>query len=176
MIISFLFHATILVAFQKVLPTNWNMEEIRTYSVELIRPPVEDISNDNTSEARIEHLKDRERSVPGDGQDTISLDTKDKRYITYARLIKEEIMFHWGYPPEAKAYLIEGNLTVLFSLARNGNMNQIRITRASGHEILDEEVIRAISSAAPFPSFPESITVERLNIKAAFDYRLTARK
>ncbi|MBW2610327.1 MAG: energy transducer TonB [Deltaproteobacteria bacterium] len=174
--ISFFFHAIILMSFQKIIPINWHIEELRTYRVELIRPPVEDINTDDIPETNIERLKDKERPIPEGGQDTISLDTKDKRYITYAGLIKEEIMLHWRYPPEARAYLIEGNLSVLFTLARDGSMTQIRITRASGHKILDREVTRAISNAAPFPPFPGSIAVKRLNIKAAFDYRLTARK
>jgi TonB family protein len=176
LIISFFFHAILLMSFHKAIPLYWPIEELRTYSVEIIRPPVEDINTDDIPKTNIERLKDKEGPNPEGGQDTISLDTKDKRYITYAGLIKEEIMFHWRYPPEARAYLIEGDLSVLFSLARDGSMAQIRITRGSGHKILDEEVTRAIGNAAPFPPFPGSITVKRLNIKAAFDYRLTSRK
>ena len=55
-------------------------------------------------------------------------------------------------------------------------MTHISIIETSGHDILDKEVIRAINNAAPFPSFPGSITVKRLNIKATFDYRLTSEK
>ena len=77
---------------------------------------------------------------------------------------------------EAKSYLIEGKLMVLFSLVSEGDMVQIKIIEPSGHEILDKEAIRAIRAAAPFPPFPEHIPLRRLNIKASFVYRLTAKK
>ncbi|MGD2125656.1 MAG: energy transducer TonB, partial [Desulfobacteraceae bacterium] len=111
-----------------------------------------------------------------ESQDTISLDTKDKRYITYARVIKERISYHWTYPQEAKDNLMEGKLTVLFSLNRGGDLTQINIVIGSGYDILDLEALQAIRGAAPFPPFPEHITVGRLNIKATFDYRITTRR
>lgn len=174
LVISFFFHVIILLTFQRAFPLNFNRVELRTYRVELIRPPVEDMDSDDLSDAQIEHLKQKERFDSLNQQDTISLDTKDKRYITYARLIKGEIMRHWRYPPIAREHLIEGNLTVIFSLTRDGEMTHIRIMKASGYDILDKEVIRAIRTATPFPPFPGSVMVKKLNIKAAFDYRLTA--
>ncbi|MFC1820598.1 energy transducer TonB [Thermodesulfobacteriota bacterium] len=176
LVISLFFHIIFMLSFQKTFPLQWNSEELRTYRVELIRPPVEDTDTDDTSGAHIDPARDRDNAVPEDAQDTISLDTKDKRYISYTSSIKNVIMRHWRYPPEARAYLIEGNLMVLFSLSRDGRMIQIKITKPSGYKILDREVIRAINNAVPFPPFPGSITVQRLNIKASFDYRLTSVK
>ena len=173
---SLLFHIILILSFQNAFPFIWNNEELRTYRVELIRPPIEDMDAGDIPENLIDNIVDKEETLPEDSQDTISLDTKDKRYIEYATLIKKEIMHHWRYPPEARAYLIEGNLMVLFSLADNGSMTRIIITRSSGHEILDNEVVRAINSAIPFPPFPSSIKVKRLNINASFDYRLTSQK
>lgn len=174
LIISLLFHAVILLAIQKVIPFQWNIETLRTYKVELIRPPIEDLDLDNLPSTLIEHLKKQESTDALENQDTISLDTKDKKYVTYTRMIKDKIMYHWTYPPVARLYQLEGNITVLFSLIRDGNMTSIEITGASGHEILDNEVVRAISKAAPFPSFPGNIKVKRLNINARFDYRLSS--
>ena len=65
---------------------------------------------------------------------------------------------------------------VIFSLNRDGKMIQIKVHKPSAYEILDNEAIRAISTAAPFPPFPEHVTASRLNIRANFDYRLTARR
>ena len=174
--LSFLLHIILVLAFQKAFPLQWNLEPLRTYAVELIRPSVEDIDMDEPSQTLREDLKQEEDTSPLDAQDTISLDTKDKRYVSYAKIIKGEIMRHWRYPPQARAYLIEGSLTALFTLSRNGAMTQIRITKVSGQEILDKEVIRAINKAAPFPPFPSSVTVSRLNIQANFDYRLTSKQ
>ena len=176
LLISFIFHIIILLVFQNAFSFYSNSTELRTYRVDLIRPPVEDIDTGDSPGDLIDHTEEKESPVSDTFQDTISLDTKDKRYASYTSLIKKEIMTHWRYPTEALAYLMEGKLTVLFSLASDGKMTYISITEASGHDILDKEVIRAINSAVPFPPFPESITVKRLNIKATFDYRLTSEK
>jgi len=176
LIVSSLCHVILFLALQKALPLHWQWEELRTYQVELIRPPVKDMDTDEMLEAHIARLQQEQRPVRPVEQDTISLDTKDKRYITYAKIIKEKIMVHWMYPLKAKELLIEGNLMIIFSLNRDGKMIQIKVHKPSGHEILDNEAIRAINMAAPFPPFPEHLTAGRLNIRANFDYRITARR
>ncbi len=176
LITSSLCHVIIFLALHNALPLHWRWEELRTYRVELIRPPVKDMDTDNMLETDISRLKQEQRPVSPVEQDTISLDTKDKRYITYAKMIKEKIMYHWMYPSKAREFLLEGNLMVIFSLNRDGKMIQIKVHKPSGYEILDNEATRAISTAAPFPPFPEHVIASRLNIRANFDYRLTARR
>jgi TonB family protein len=176
LILSFFFHAIAILALQEAFPLHWTVEELRTYRVDLIRPPIDDMDPRELSPPAISRAEQDPKPPPLLDQDTISLDTKDERYITYAKLIKERIGFHWKYPPDALERLLEGKLMVVFSLARKGDVIQIRLMKNSGYEILDNEAIRAIRAAAPFPPFPEHIRVSRLNIKASFDYRLTSKK
>ncbi|MFH1487627.1 MAG: energy transducer TonB [Pseudomonadota bacterium] len=173
LIVSLLIHLAIVLFFQKAMPLKWAEEVFRTYQVELIRPPVEDINVEEAAATSLAHMQQEKREVIEKDQDTISLDTEDKRYVHYARVVKERIMHQWQYPPRAMEDLLEGRLTVNFSLRRDGQVIQIRILVNSGYDILDREAVRAVSSAAPFPSFPDQVTVGRLNINAAFDYRLT---
>ncbi|MBN1106860.1 MAG: energy transducer TonB [Deltaproteobacteria bacterium] len=173
---SLLIHVILLLSLQEAFPIPWLTEGLRTYTVELIRPPVEDLGEEMASHAEIGPVRDDRPVPPPDDQETITLDTQDKRYVSYARVIKERIMHHWRYPPEARLNLVEGRLTVLFSLTRAGHATRVDILRPSGFPILDQEAMRAIRAAAPFPPFPEHVTVGRLNIEASFDYRLTARK
>jgi TonB family protein len=176
LVISFLFHVILSFALQKFLPSLWFGEEFRSYRVELLRPPVEDFKAQEMFETDIAPPSEKPHSSEEKDQDTISLDTDDKRYVNYARIIKQKVLRHWIYPQEAKENLLQGSLLAIFSLTRDGNMIQIKIAETSGYEILDSEVIRAISSAAPFPPFPGHITVSRLNIRATFDYRFTSKK
>ena len=175
-IISFLFHALIVLAFQKAFPWAPPIEELRTYQVELIRPPVEDLEKLGLSETDLAEIKEEASSPAEEEQDTISLDTKDTRYVTYARLIKERILREWRYPPLAKENLIEGRLLVVFSLSKSGAVVRNEIVNPSGFPILDREALRAVSAAAPFPPFPDHITVTKLNVRADFDYRIAARR
>ena len=172
--ISLIFHIIILFIFQNAFPSYWHDEELRMYRVDFIRPPVEDIDSEDSQGDIIDHTEEKESPVTDSYEDTISLNTKDKRYVSYTNHIKNKIMDRWTYPAEALISLMQGRTIVLFSLASDGKMTYLNITEGSGHDILDQEVMRAINSAAPFPPFPDSITVKRLNINATFNYRLTS--
>ena len=175
LIISLFFHVLALLVIHEAFPMNWFTRPTRTYHVELLRPPL-DLLDDETNGADLARIKPQEEKPPEETEDTISLDTKDKRYSSYAKAVKKRLMQHWEYPLEAKENLIEGQALVLFSLDRQGRLKAIRLLQPSRHSILDVETTRAIRAAAPFPPFPGSVTVTKLNIKANFAYRLTARR
>jgi TonB family protein len=176
-LLSFFLHALLTFTFKDAFSSLWTREDLRVYKIDLIRPPVEEIDAEREADADLAKSSREEKPpAPEENQDTISLDTTDKRYVDYARAIKEQILSRWKYPTEAKDNLIEGKLLVVFSLGMHGEMKEIRIAEPSGHQILDAEATRAIRSAAPFPPFPNHVTVARLNIKASFDYRIKAKK
>ena len=100
--ISVIVHIAVFLAFQEIFPLRWETEPLRTYRVELMRPPVEGIDADNIPGPGFDHIKDGETPPTEESQDTISLDTKDKRYTSYTKLIKKEIMRRWTYPLEAQ--------------------------------------------------------------------------
>ena len=174
LIVSLLLHACMVLGIQKAFPVNWFPEPLRTYHVELLRPPMDPLKDDEAGGTDLAKLKPEEKAPPEKAEDTISLDTKDERYISYARVIKEELMRHWEYPLQAKENLIEGQVLVLFTLNRKGHLKNIQILNPSSYGVLDKETLRAIRTAAPFPPFPGSVGVKRLNIKANFAYRLTS--
>jgi TonB family protein len=176
LVISFLFHVVLLVSFQDAFPLYEEAENLRTYEVELIRPPVEDMDREEKGQVDMAKSKEELKLPADETEETISLDTEDKRYVDYAGMIRERLKAHWSYPPEARNRLIEGNLVVLFSLNREGVLTRLEISRSSDYEILDREAERAVRNASPFPPFPEHITAGRLNVEASFDYRITTRR
>ena len=175
LVVSLGCHIFLFAAMQKAFPVSWIMKPLKTYHVELFRPAVHNLDEDETSTTELAGIKPKEKPKASDSEDTISLDTTDRRYSSYARVIKERLMRHWEYPPEAKENLIEGRVLVLFSLNRQGQLKNIKILGRSSYEILDKETLKTIRNASPFPSFPGSVTVKKLNIKASFGYRLTSR-
>ena len=176
-LLSLLLHAMLVFTFREAFSSYWAQEDLRLYRVELIRPAVEDMGPEEKMDAEVARSRQEENPPSSEeSQDTISLDTMDKRYVNYARMIKERIMAQWQYPRAAKENLIEGKLLVVFSLSKQGKMTHIRVAESSDYDILDREATRAISSAAPFPPFPDHITVSHLNIKASFDYRIKTKK
>ena len=157
LIISLFFHVFALLVIHEAFPMNWFTRPTRTYHVELLRPPLDLL--DETNGADLASIKPQEEKPPEETEDTISLDTKDKRYSSYAKAVKERLMQHWEYPREAKENLIEGQVIVLFSLDRHGGLKAIKFLQTSDHSVLDGETTRAIGAAAPFPPFPGSVTV-----------------
>jgi TonB family protein len=178
LIVSLVFHAVLVFTLQTAFPTYLAGEDLRIYRVDLIRPPVEDLDMDLKPDTDISKPQEPVTSQASseDTQETISLDTDDKRYVSYAQAIKERIAGQWKYPQEARKKKLEGRLVALFSLSREGALTRLDITESSGHDVFDREAERAIQSAAPFPPFPSHITVSRLNINVSFDYTLSKRK
>lgn len=176
-VISLLLHLFLVLGLHKTSLWPGFGEEIRVYEVELLRPSMEDIGDAKLTPSDLAQInKEQQEKTQQAEQETISLDTRDKRYVTYAKVIKERIQRHWSYPPQAKENLIEGKLVVMFSLNPGGNLIEIHIMKTSGFDILDRGAVQGISGAAPFPPIPSHINVKRLNVVANFDYRLTAGK
>lgn len=176
LMVSFFSHLIMILGIQALFPIYWTTGELKTYRVDLIRMEVDDIPSGAISDTFFDDTQKQEQPLSEETQDTISLDTKDKRYISYTSAIKRQIMKNWRYPPEARAYLLEGKSMVLFSLISGGEIGNITVTRTSGHEVLDNEIVRAIKRSVPFPPFPPSIKVKKLNINGTFEYRLTSSK
>jgi TonB family protein len=174
--VSFFSHLVLILIIQQFAPELWHIEELKTYRVEFIRDAIDDIPFEKITEKEKENSIKKIIEPDQKSEETISLDTVDKRYVSYTAILKKRLAACWGYPKEAKEKSMEGKAHAIFSLSRDGHLTGVEITGPSGHEILDQEGLDAIKRAAPFPIFPDSITVERLNIKVTFEYRLSAAK
>lgn len=100
----------------------------------------------------------------------ISLNTNDPAYVTYFTKIKQLIESRWEYPEIALRYGLQGRLALQFMIGANGQLEQLRLVRSSGSQVLDEEAVRAIRAAAPFPPIPPWIKPNPLLISASMEY------
>jgi TonB family protein len=173
--VSIAIHLIAFVAFKDTFSLDWLREPVRTYQVELIRPPLDQIEKWEEQAANLDKAMDRSSSPPETAEDTISLDTRDEKYVPYAKIIRSRLLQNWNYPAGARENLIEGKLLVLFTLTKEGLLADFRILEPSGARILDEEALRTIRAAAPFPPFPASLGLAKLHVKARFEYRLRKR-
>lgn len=174
--VAFFSHLVFIAVVHQFIPQFWQTNELRTYSVELIRDSIDDIPLGELEELSRENSLKKLIDSKSNSEKTISLDTKDKRYIAYATLIKKRLSSCWGYPVEAKNRLMEGKSRLIFSLSQAGQLTEISIIESSGYKILDREGADTIRRAAPFPPFPESITANKLNLDVSFEYRITSSK
>ena len=99
-----------------------------------------------------------------------SLNTNDPAYMNYFNRIKHAINQKWEYPELAKRYGLQGTLLLEFAVGANGQIEQLRLVRSSGSQLLDDEALRAIKAAAPFPPIPVWIKSTPLPISATMEY------
>jgi TonB family protein len=107
---------------------------------------------------------------------TVSLDANDKKhpkYSSYLDHLRYKISSVWQYPALAKKQGIQGELTLRFSIGRNGRLIGVKLLDPSGHSILDQEAMRTIHIATPFSPFPEGFNISKLNVLASFTYQFT---
>lgn len=100
----------------------------------------------------------------------ISLNTRDPIYVTYFNKVKQLIESQWEYPELALRYGLQGTLALEFMIGSSGQLERLRLIRSSGSQVLDEEALRAIKAAAPFPPIPPWIKPNPLLISASMEY------
>ena len=100
----------------------------------------------------------------------VSLNTKDPVYLSYFNRIKLAIEQNWEYPELALRYGLQGRLSLEFAIGADGQLEYLRITRSSGSQLLDDEALRAIRAAAPFPPVPSWIKGGPVTISASMEY------
>jgi protein TonB len=100
----------------------------------------------------------------------IPLNTRDPVLAPFTKIIERWIEAEWEYPELAKYHGLQGKVTVEFTVLQSGQVDLLSVVRSSGSNLLDEEAVRAIKAAAPFPPIPRSIAANRLRIIAGFTY------
>ncbi len=75
----------------------------------------------------------------------------------YLSLVQRTIESHKKYPLAARRRQIEGQLCILFRISSTGMIHHSQITQSSGHEILDQAALRAVSEASPLPTPPAGL-------------------
>lgn len=67
---------------------------------------------------------------------------------------------------------MEGTVIIGCVMTRNGQLKEAKITRSSGHDILDNAALRTVRSAGDFPPVPAEIKGDTFRFSAPITYRL----
>lgn len=107
----------------------------------------------------------------------ISAATREHLFASYmsAWIAKVERIGNINYPEAARRQGIEGSLVLSVDVLPDGSVDQIRILRSSGHDILDESAVRIVRLSAPFAPFPGEMTeqVDVLTITRTWQFSST---
>lgn len=101
------------------------------------------------------------------------VNTKEFKYWSYLQKMKQKIEMVWEYPEYARQRGIGGQLKINFSIGKDGKIEKVTLIDSSGLKVLDDAALKALRDASPFPPFPETWDISRLNIEGTFIYHIT---
>ena len=85
--------------------------------------------------------------------------TQEYRYAQYIEdwRIKVERIGNLNYPEQARRQQVYGSLKVSVSIHADGSLENVEISRSSGHRILDAAAVHIVKLAAPYAPLPPDI-------------------
>lgn len=77
--------------------------------------------------------------------------------------------------PESVRLGRQGRVTIMFSIAKDGNVPKLVITMHSGTDALDRAAVAGISASQTFPPFPQGFKGDRIALQFNFAYNMPRR-
>ncbi len=90
----------------------------------------------------------------------------------YLALLAAKLRSKKFYPLSARLNKDEGEVTLLLTLGRDGQVLDARIGRSSGISVLDESVLQMLEKAKPLPPFPSSMQQSRFTVRIPVSFKL----
>lgn len=101
------------------------------------------------------------------GEESVTLDTDEFKFISYNRWLKIKVESNLHYPELAAVSGYQGVLYLKFDILRDGSLGDLELLKSSGYKILDDEALKSIRSSAPFAPLPDEWGMDRYSIRAA---------
>jgi protein TonB len=73
----------------------------------------------------------------------------------------------------ARSRNIQGVVVLVFTISSGGQIESYRISRPSGHDLLDEASKETIRRVGKFPPFPAPLNRQKLTIEVPLAFRLS---
>ena len=98
---------------------------------------------------------------------SISVDSARFPYAYYTNAIVKKIGRYWQWTNEF------GRLksVVFFRIGRDGSVQEVNLKDSSGDSLFDEQALRAVQLASPFPPLPEGYPDKDLGVYFEFSYK-----
>ncbi len=106
------------------------------------------------------------------GDESVTLDTDEFKFISYNRWLKIKVESELKYPELAAVSGYQGSLFIQFDILKDGSLGRFELLKSSGYKILDDEAERSIKASAPFQPLPKEWNMESYSIRAAVIFYL----
>ncbi len=77
------------------------------------------------------------------------------------------------YPESARTRMIEGKVTVRFSVTLDGQVSSLSVAASSGNRLLDQAALKAVNDSSPFARPPGSLFKKPLKMEITIAFELT---
>ncbi|HIE44499.1 MAG TPA: TonB family protein [Candidatus Omnitrophica bacterium] len=108
----------------------------------------------------------------GERGKSLTLDTKDYKFLIYNMRLKERIENIWIYPHDAAKRGIYGDLIIRFTIKKNGTLGAVELVRTSGYQNLDSAAMKALKDGEPYWPLPDEWEMENYTILGHFVYTI----
>ena len=119
------------------------------------------------SQSDIDNLARKGMPAKKPGDNSVTLDTDEFKFISYNRWLKIKVESVLKYPELAAVSGYQGTLYIKFDIMKDGSLGGVELLKSSGYKILDDEALRAIRNSAPFQALPGEWNMDRYSIRAA---------
>ncbi len=124
------------------------------------------------SQNDIDELARKGMPAPRPGEDSVTLDTNEFKFMSYNRWLKVKVESNLKYPELAAISGYQGTLFIQFDIMKDGSLGDFEVIKSSGYKILDDEAERSIRQSAPFQPLPPEWKMEKYAIRAAVIFYL----
>src|SRR5262249_33877052 len=107
---------------------------------------------------------------------TILSDTLGYDFVRYIGLLMNRLRYNWySLIPEAAHRGAKGKVIVIFTIIRNGTVQNLRMVASSKVEILDRAATAAIKASDPFAPLPADFKGEYIDLQLDFLYNIKSK-
>jgi protein TonB len=106
-------------------------------------------------------------STLGGGSETV-----EKARVNYRDMVALKLARAKRYPERAVRNLITGRGSIRLKIDARGEVVSADIAESTQSDLLDDELLRMVNRAAPFPVFPEGMKQSELSLLVPVSFRL----
>ena len=91
----------------------------------------------------------------------------------YLRLVLDAVRRSWtAVMPESVKLGVRGQVAIVFSIERDGNVGKLVIATPSGNGALDRAAVVGVDAARPFPRLPPEFRGGEIRVQLNFSYNM----
>lgn len=175
LLISIVIHMVFFISFKKTY-LQQDISQIGEQGMQIqmvfIQDKADDIQEDESIlNEKKEILKEIESEQQAIFDNKLQGDRAEKIYQSYYGVIRNILDSNKKYPLLSLQRRQEGTPVVEFTILKNGSVINLKVS-SSGHRLLDREAQKIVLKSSPFPSIPDSLGKNRIDLRVPINFSL----